>query len=188
MLEIQPYRLIGQSLQMAARYLLERKKSFYFHHVYSTDVKDTIEISLRPTSTAKCLVRKQQIPLIKYWLIEILHEFFQLRLSDSPSSITDNEPALVNSVWQHIVTRYILDTCSPLILVPSKSSSSTLLNYDWSNWSDEQAWHGLQTLIELSRKCSDHEPYPMKFAQANEYLVSALQKMATTGLLFPIEN
>jgi hypothetical protein len=51
-------------------------------------------------------------------------------------------------------------------------------------WSDEQACTTLQRFIDISIQCADHGPEPTDYAHANEYLVSMLQKMATTGSLF----
>jgi len=188
MLEIQPYRLIGQSLRHAIQYLIEKKKSFYFHHTYSSEIPTKISLSLRPSSTAKRLLLKRQISLIDYLLIEILHHYVYESLSEKRSSITDSKPNLVESVWQHILTRFVLNECSPLVLLTTttNSNNSSILSIiqDFQFWSDEQACLTLQRFIDISVQCADHGPEPTDYAHANEYLVSALQTMATTGSLF----
>jgi hypothetical protein len=187
MLEIQPYRLIGQSLRHAVQYLIEKKKSFYFHHTYSSEKSNLITVSLRPSSTAKSLSLERQISLIDYLLIEILHHYVNKSLSKTRSSITSLKPNLVDSVWQHILTRFVLNKCSPLVIVTTKNSNnSSILSIiqDFQYWSDEQACLTLQRFIDISVQCADHGPEPTDYAHANEYLVSALQTMATTGSLF----
>ena len=189
MLAIQPHRLIGQSLRQAARFLIETKKSFYFQHTYPLpDSTDTIKISLTPISGAKRLCINRSISLIDYFLLECLHHYVYPNLSETRSSLTAPQPALVKSVWQHLLTRFALQECSPLILVPTATSSaatpSKLLENEFQFWSDEKACDALQRLIEYSSQCAAHGPEPTDFAHANEYLISALQKMATTGYLF----
>jgi hypothetical protein len=202
MLEIQPHRLIGQSLLQAVQYFLNEyllqpntKRRFYFQHTYSSETPTIITLSLRPaqTAAAKRLVLTHQIPLIDYLLIEIFQHYVNNSLSRVRSPITE-DPSLVDSVWQHILTRFILNKCSPLIISPSTTSSlnSSLLSTikDCQFWSDEQACTTLQRFIDISIQCSDHDPkrtdygHPTDYAHANEYLVSILQKMATTNTLF----
>lgn len=185
MLEIQPYQLIGQSLQDAVQYLIDTKKSSYFRHIYSLETPNTITLSVQPKSGAKRLVSKHQIPLIDYLIIEVLEHYVHESLSETRSSITASKPALVNSVWQHILTYFVLNKCSPLVLAPATDSTSSTVFSSINNfnfWSDEQAYNTLQRIIKISVQCADHEPND--YANANEYLISVLQKMATTGCLF----
>jgi len=186
MLEIQPYRLIGQCLLQAVQYLIDTKKSFYFHHTYSSETPPIITLSLRPTSTAKRLILKRQISLMDYLLIEILHHYVYDSLSKTHSSITASKPTLVDSVWQHILTRFVLNECSSLVLSTATSTNSSILSVikDFHFWSDEQACTTLQRFIDISAQCTNHGPEPTDYAHANEYLVSVLQKMATTNSLF----
>ncbi len=187
MLEIQPYRLIGQSLRQAIQYLFETKKSFYFHHICSSETPTKITLSVQHASTTKRLQKKCQISLIDYLLIEVFHHYFQPCLSKVRSPITESKPNLVESVWQHILTRFVLNTCSPLLIQPAtttKNSSLITTIQDLQYWSDEQACLTLQRFIEISAQCTDCGQEPTDFAHANEYLVSILQKMATTGCLF----
>ncbi len=186
MLEIQPYCLIGQSLRQAVQYITETKNSFYFHHTHSSE--NPMKISSAPTIT-KRLFRKCEISLIDYLLIEILHHYVYGSLTKTRSPITSSKPNLVDSVWQHILTRFILNECSPLILLTTtttNSINSSLLSIiqAFQYWSDEQACLTLQRFIEISRQCAEHSSEPTDYAHANEYLVSILQKMATTGSLF----
>ncbi|UJR21373.1 hypothetical protein I4U23_024465 [Adineta vaga] len=187
MLEIQPHRSIGQCLRFAVEHLIKSKTSYYFQHTYSTETPMTVTISLRPTLSAKRLVIKHQIPLIDYVLIEILQRYVENSLSKTASPITSSNPALVEPAWQHILTRFVLNKCSPLIL----SSATNLTSIkDLTFWSDEQACTTLQRFIDISVQCANHESNltdkikPRDYAHANEYLVLALQKMATTGCLF----
>ncbi|CAF3409422.1 unnamed protein product [Rotaria sp. Silwood1] len=190
MLEIQPYRLIGQSLQHAVQYLIAKNKTVYFHHTYSSETPTTITLSLRPTLTAKRLLLKRQISLIDYLIIEILHHYVYNSLSKTRSPITSSKPAFVDSVWQHILTYFILNECSPLVLLTTTKTtnpinSSVLPLTKGSNfWSNEQAYTTLQRFIKISAQCANHGPEPTDYAHANEYLISALQKMAITGVLF----
>ncbi len=188
MLEIQPYRLIGQSLRHAVQYIIEQNKSFYFHHTYSSENPMKITLSLQKSSTTKRLSLKPQISLIDYLLIEILHHYVHALLSETRSLITSSKPDLVDSVWQHILTRFVLNQCSPLLLLTTTKNSidSSILSIiqDFQYWSDEQACLTLQRFIDISAQCADHGPEPTDFAHANEYLISVLQKMATTGSLF----
>ncbi|CAF2405792.1 unnamed protein product [Rotaria sp. Silwood2] len=191
MLEIQPYRLIGQSLQHAVQYLIDTNKSLYFHHIYSSETPNTITLSLRPTLTAKRLLLKRQISLIDYLIIEILHHYFYDSLSKTRSSIISSKPALIDSVWQHILTYFILNECSPLVLLTTTrttTTSSSILSLikDFNFWSDEQAYTTLQRFIKISTQCANHGPESRDYAHANEYLISVLQKMAITGVLFSI--
>ncbi|CAF0890963.1 unnamed protein product [Rotaria sp. Silwood1] len=190
MLEIQPYRLIGQSLQHAVQYLIAKNKTVYFHHTYSSETPTTITLSLRPTLTAKRLLLQRQISLIDYLIIEILHHYVYNSLSKTRSPITSSKPVFVDSVWQHILTYFILNECSPLVLLTTTKTtnpinSSVLPLTKGSNfWSDEQAYTTLQRFIKISTQCANHGPEPTDYAHANEYLISALQKMAITGVLF----
>jgi hypothetical protein len=188
MLEIQPYRLIGQSLRHAVQYIIETNKSFYFHHTYSTKNPMKISVSLQPSSTAKRLSLKSEISLIDFLLIEILHHYVHELLSETCSPITSSKPNLVDSVWQHILTRFIRNQCSPLLLLTTTihSIDSSILStiQDSQFWSDEQACLTLQRFIDISAQCANHGPEPTNYAHANEYLISVLQKMATTGSLF----
>ena len=211
MLEIQPYRLIGQSLRQAVQYFLDEylikaKGKFYFQHKYSSETPTMITLSLRPAQQvkAKRIVHIQQIPLIDYLLIEIFQHYVNNSLSRVRSPVTEN-PSLVDSVWQHILTRFVLKKCSPFVISPSTTDSlnssvvsttdslnSSLVSTikDCGFWSDEQACTTLQRFIDISIQCSDHGRkrtdygHPTDYAHANEYLVSALQKMATTNTLF----
>jgi len=184
MLEIQPYRLIGQSLRNAVQYLIDTKQSSYFHHTCSSETPIKITLSLRPTSTAKSLLLKRQLPLIDYLLIEVFHYYVRDSLSKTRPLITSSKPTLVDSVWQHILTRFVLNECSPLLLSTTTNSTTSSLIKDFMFWSDEQACTTLQRFIDISIQCADHGPEPTDYAHANEYLVSMLQKMATTGSLF----
>ena len=184
MLEIQPYRLIGQSLRRGLQCLFDQSKSFYFHHIYSPDKPNTIIVSLGPTSTAKRLLLKRQILLLDYFLLEILHHYVLESLSKSASSLTASKPLLIEFVWQHILTRFILGECSPLVLITSNVNTIDSTMKTNSQWSDEQACKTLQRLLDISVQCADHGPDPTDYAHANEYLVAALQQMATTGSLF----
>ncbi|CAF0932173.1 unnamed protein product [Rotaria sp. Silwood1] len=183
MLEIQPYRLIGQSLRRALQYLFDQSKSFYFHHIYSHEKSNIITVSLGPTSTAKRLLLKRQILLNDYFIFEILHHYMYESLSKIRSPITASKPLLVDSVWQHILTRFILGECSPLVLITTNSNTNSMIK-DCQHWSDEQACKTLQRLLEISVQCAEHGPDSIDYAHANEYLVSALQQMATTGSLY----
>lgn len=184
MLEIQPYRLIGQALRCALQCLFDQSKSFYFHHFYSLDKPNTILVSLGPTSTAKRLLLKREILLFDYFLLEILHHYVSESLSKTASSITASKPLLIESVWQHVFTRFILGECSPLVLITSHVNTMDSTMKTNPQWSDEQACKSLQRLLEISVQCADHGPDPSDYAHANEYLVAALQQMATTGSLF----
>lgn len=199
MLEIQPYRLIGQSLRQGVQYLFETKKSFYFQHIYSSQTSTKITLSLQPPTTAKRLQKKCQISLIDYLLIEIFHHFVQPSLSKVRSPITESKPNLLETAWQHILTRFVLNECSPLLLLTSTTTTnSSLIStiQDLQFWSDEQACLTLQRFIDISAQCADHRSEstdsaraddglnPTDFAHVNEYFVSILQKMATTGCLF----
>jgi hypothetical protein len=185
MLEIQPYRLIGQSLRRALQYLFDQSKPFYFHHSYSSDKSDYITVSLGPTSTAKRLLLKRQIFLLDYFLLEILHHYVYEALSKTRSPITASKPLLVESVWYHILTRFILGECSPLVLIATNSNTNSTIK-NCPNWSDEQACKALQRLLEISVQCAKHGTDSIDYAHANEYLVLALQQMATTGSLYSI--
>ena len=184
MLEIQPYRLIGQSLRRGLQCLFDQSKPFYFHHLYSSDKPHTIIVSLGPTPTAKRLLLKREILLLDYFLLEILHHYVYDSLSKSSSSVTALKPSLVESIWQHIFTRFILGECSPLVLITSNVSSVDSTIKQTSHWSDEQACKTLQRLLDITIQCADHGPDSTDYAHANEYLVGALQQMATTGSLF----
>ena len=193
MLEIQPYRLIGQSLRQAVRYITGRK-SFFFHHNYSLNKPMRITLTLRPSSSkGKRLVKEREIALIDYLLIEVFHQYLSKYLSSTSSSITDSEPNLVESVWQHILTRFVFNECSPLLLLPSATTTTTNPGFlsaidDPEFWSNEHACSTLQHMIDLSGKCTEHgNDEPMEFTVANEYLISILQKMATTNCLFSNE-
>ncbi|CAF1684220.1 unnamed protein product [Rotaria magnacalcarata] len=183
MLEIQPYQLIGQSLRRALQHLFDQSKPLYFHHSYSHDNSNLITVSLGPTSTAKRLLLKRQILLLDYFILEVLHHFVYESLSKERSPITAAKPLLLESVWQHIMTRFILGECSPLVLITSKSTTVSI-NKDFQCWSDEQACKTLQRVIDISVQCAEHGPDSTNYAHANEYLVSTLQQMATTGSLF----
>jgi hypothetical protein len=187
MLEIQPYRLIGQSLRRALQYLFDRPASLYFHHTYSTDKSNLITLSLGPTSTAKRLLLKREIFLLDYFILEILHHYVYESLSQTSSSLTVSKPLIVKSVWQHILTRFILGECSSLVLITTHSNTNSTIK-DCPNWSDEQACKTLQRLLEISVQCADHGPDSTDYAHANEYLVLALQQMATTGTLYSISK
>ena len=184
MLEIQPYRLIGQALRHAANHIVHTRKSFYFHHI---SAPDTITVSLRPTSTAKRLILKRTIAPVDYLLIEILHHYHQKSIAAARLPITSSKPVLVDGVWQHILTRLVLDECSSLILVSTSNASASTHLADLNGWSDERACKTLQRLIEISAHCANHGPDMMDYTHANEYLVLALQQMATTGCLFPVD-
>ena len=187
MLEIQPYRLIGQSLRQAVQILFETRKSSYFHHIYSIETPMKVTLVLQPPTTAKRLQKKREISLIDYLLIEIFHHFVQPSLSKVRSPIIESKPNLFDTVWSHILTRFVLNECSPLLLLTSTTPTNPSLmstTKDLQFWSDEQACLTLQRFLDISAKCADHEPEPTDFAHANEYLVSMLQKMATTGSLF----
>ena len=189
MLEIQPYRVIGQAVKQAVLHFIETKKSFYFHHIYSPKTPTKITISLCPTSTVKRLVLKREILIIDYLLIEIFHHYVHDSLSETRSSISEPNPVLVDSVWQHILTYFILNECSPLVFLKAtdRTNSSGLLKIEDLNfWSDEQTCTTLQRFIDISVHCAGHGPERRDYAHANEYLISMLQKMATTGSLFAI--
>lgn len=192
MLEIQPYRLIGQSLRQAVRYIIE-KKSFFFHHNYSLNKPMTITVTLRPSSSkGKRLVKEREIALIDYVLLEVFHQYLCKYLSSMSSSITDSELNLVESVWQHILTRFVFNECSPLLLLTSPTMTNNPLFVstidDPQFWSDEHACLTLQRLIDISTQCAAHgNDEPMEFTVANEYLISILQKMATMNCLFSNE-
>ncbi|UJR28069.1 hypothetical protein I4U23_009325 [Adineta vaga] len=183
MLEIQPYRLIGQSLYRALQYLVDKSKGFYFLHTYSLDKPNSITVSLGPTSTAKRLLLKRQISLMDYFILEILHHYVYESLSKVRSPITVPKPLLVESAWQHIYTRFILGECSPLVLITTNSKTNSTIP-DCQKWSDEQACKTLQRLLEISVQCADHGVDTIDYAHANEYFVSALQQMATNGSLY----
>jgi hypothetical protein len=185
MLEIQPYRLIGQALRRALQYLFDQSKPFYFHHLYSMEKANLITVSLGPTSTAKRLLLKRQIVLLDYFILEILHHYVYESLTKTRSAITAAKPLLVESIWQHILTRFILGECSPLVLITINSNTTSMIK-DCHYWSDEQACKTLQRLLEITVQCADHGPDSTDYAHANEYLVSALQQMATIGSLYPI--
>ena len=185
MLEIQPYRLIGQALRRALQYLFDQSKPFHFHHVYSTDKPNFITVSLGPTSSAKRLLLKRQILLLDYFLLEILHHHVSESLTKARSAVTAAKPLLVESVWQHVLTRFILGECSALVLITTNSNSHSMMR-ECAHWSDEQACKTLQRLLDITVQCADHGPDPTDYAHANEYLVSALQQMATIGSLYPI--
>ena len=192
MLEIQPYRLIGQALRGAVRYIIE-KKIFYFHHSYSMETPTKITITLRPASSkGKRLMKNLQISLIDYLLIEVFHHYFSRYLCPISSLMTDSEPNLIESVWQHILTRFVLNECSPLLLLTTTTTPPINPSFlstidDPQFWCDEQACLTLHALIDISTMCTDHGREPMEFTVANEYLVSILQKMATTNCLFSNE-
>lgn len=185
MLEIQPYRLIGQALREAVRYVID-KKMFCFHHSYSLETPNRITITLRPASSkGKRLMKNIEINLIDYLLIEVFHYYLSRYVSPVASSITDSEPNLLESVWQHILTRFVLNECSPLLLLTATNSSSIHPSFlstidDPQFWCDEQACLTLHALIDISILCTNHGNEPIEFTVANEYLVSILQKMATT--------
>jgi hypothetical protein len=185
MLEIQPYRLIGQALRRGLQYLFDQSKPFYFHHSYSMEKPNLITVSLGPTSTAKRLLLKRQISLLDYFMLEILHHYINESLTKTRSVVTAAKPLLIESIWQHILTRFILGECSPLVLITTNSNTDSLIK-DCHDWSDEQACKTLQRLIEITTQCADHGPEPTDYAHANEYLISALQQMATIGTLYPI--
>ena len=200
MLEIQPYRLIGQSLLQAVEYFLQTKTSFYFHHIYTQDKPDRITVSLRRTSETKRLFLKREIFLLDYLLMEIFQHFVCSSLSQLRSPVTDSKPNLLDSVWQHILTRFILQKPSKLVLLTSTvNENRNLLNIqDYRFWSDEHAWTTLQRLIEISAECAneysndiiddeyseDMKEKAIDYVHANEYLISILHKMATTSCLF----
>lgn len=183
MLEIQPYHLIGQALQSALKSRLDQPKPFYFHHTYSSEKSNLVIVSLGPTSTAKRLLLKRQISILDYFIVEVLHHFVYEFLSKTPSPITASKPLLVESVWQHILTRFILGECSPLVPIAMNSATNSVVK-DCQYWSDEQACKALQRLLEISAQCAEHGPDRTDYAHANEYLVSVLQQMATTGSLY----
>ena len=183
MLEIQPYRLIGQSLRRALQYFFDQSKPFYFHHYYTNEKPNFITVSLGPTSTAKRLVLKREVLLLDYFLLEILHHYVYESLSKIRSPVIAAKPLLMETVWQHIFTRFILGECSPLVLLTTNSNTNSILN-DCSNWSDEQACRTLQRLLDITIQCAEHGPDSSDYAHANEYLVLALQQMATTGTLY----
>lgn len=188
MLEIQPHRSIGQSLRCAVQHLIDTKGSFHFHHTWSPETPTIVTLLLGPKSNAKRLSRKLPLPLLDYLLIEVLHQYVHGSLSKTSSDVTSVKPGLVESVWQHLLTRFVFQKCSPLVLSPATSAS---VIKDLSSWSDEQACLAVQRLIDVSIQCANHdggettdqEIKPRDYAHANEYLVSALQKMATTGVL-----
>ena len=184
MLEIQPYRLIGQSLGRALQYLIDQSKPFNYHHSHSLEHPTVVTVALGPTSTAKRLLLKRQLSLIDYLVLEVVHYYVADFVSKTHSLITAPKPALVESVWQHILTRFILGECSPLVLITAQTNTQSTMMNDGQHWSDEQACRTLQRLLEISVHCADHGPDSTDFAHANEYLVLALQQMATTGSLF----
>jgi hypothetical protein len=181
MLEIQPYRLIGQALRRALQYLFDQSKPFYFHHTYTSE--QLITVSLGPISTAKRLLLKRQILFLDYLILEILHHYVYESLTKTRSPTTVAKPLLVESIWQHILTRFILGECSPLVLITTNSNTH-VMNKDCQYWSDEQACKTLQRLLEITVQCADHGPDSTDYAHANEYLILALQQMATTGSLY----
>jgi hypothetical protein len=183
MLEIQPYRLIGQSLRRNLQCLFDQSKVFYFHHTYSVEKSNLITVSLGPTPTAKRLLLKRQIYLLDFFLFEILHHYVNESITKVRSLTTVSKPLLVDSIWQHIFTRYILGECSPLVLITTNTNTNLIIK-DCPYWSDEQVCKTLQRLLEISSQCADHGPDTTDYAHANEYLVLALQQMATIGSLF----
>ena len=185
MLEIQPYRLIGQALRRALQCLADQSKPFYFHHLYASDKAQLMTVSLGPTATAKRLLLKRQISLFDFFILEILHHYVHPSLSKTRSLPTVAKPNLLESVWQHVLTRFILGECSPLVLLTNQANAhASTINDAQQHWSDEQACKTLQRLMEISAHCADHGPDPTDFAHVNEYLVAALQQMATTGTLY----
>ncbi|CAF2057599.1 unnamed protein product [Rotaria magnacalcarata] len=158
MLEIQLYRIIGQALQHAVQYLIDTSVPLHFHNIYSPETPNTITVSLRPTIAAKRLVLKRQISLLDYRIIEILRHYVHKSLSIKTLSTATNT---------------------------TNSCVSSLMK-DFGFWSDEQAYTTLQRFIKISAQCADHGPEPTNYAHANEYLILVLQKMATTGFLFPM--
>ncbi|CAF0755386.1 unnamed protein product [Adineta steineri] len=183
MLEIQPYRLIGQSLRRALQLLFDQSKPFHFHQTHSSDKSNLITVSLGPTTTAKRLLLKRQIFLLDYYVLEVLHHYVYESLTKTRSIVTAAKPLLVESVWHHILTRFILGECSPLVLTSTNSNTTPVIQ-DCQYWSDEQACKTLQRLLEISVQCCEHGIDTIDYAHANEYLVSALQQMATTGSLY----
>ena len=183
MLEIQPYRLIGQSLRRALQYLIDQAKPFYYHHTHSLENPDVVTVALGPTSNAKRLLLKRPLSLIDYFVLEILHHYVTSSISKTHSPITAIKPALVESIWQHLLTRFILGECSPLVLITAQANTHASMMDDDQHWCDEQACRTLQRLLEISAQCADHGADSTDFAHANEYLVLALQQMATTGSL-----
>ena len=183
MLEIQPYRLIGQSLHSALCFLFDKSKAFYFHHTYSSDKPNVVTVSLGPTATAKRLLLKREIFLLDYFILKVLHHYVHESLSKERSPITAPRPLLLEPIWQHILTRFILGECSPLVLITTHSDMNSTIK-TCENWSDEQACKTLQRLLEITVQCADHGNDSTDYAHANEYLISALQQMATTGSLF----
>ena len=187
MLKIQPHRLIGQSLRHAARHIIEIKRAFCFQHSCSLEKPNEVEISLLANQKVNRLLRKISISLIDYFLIEILQHFVQPNLSATSSSITESKPGLVESVWQHLLTCFVDGKCSKSVLVSNETkaqSPAPLLENDFQFWSDQQACEAVQRLIDVSVRCAEHGPERTDYAHANEYLVLALQQMATTGYLF----
>jgi hypothetical protein len=183
MLEIQPYRLIGQSLRRALQYLIDQSKPFYYQHSHSLEKPTVVTVAMGPTSNAKRLLLKRQLSLIDYFVLEILHHYVADSISKAHSAITAAKPALVESIWQHILTRFVLGECSPLVLITAQTNThASMMNQD-QQWCDEQACRTLQRLLEISSQCADHGVDSTDFAHANEYLVLALQQMATTGSL-----
>ena len=71
-------------------------------------------------------------------------------------------------------------------MILTKKLNTTSINKDCQIWSDEQACKTFQRLIEISTECAEHGPDSIGYAHANEYLVLALQQMATTGTLYSI--
>lgn len=183
MLEIQPFRLIGQSLKSSAEKLIENKY-LQFEHVYSVNEADLVELSLRPNAKAKRLIRKKKINLVEYLVIEILNKFLEKFLGDESSDVTAVQPVLLKSTWQHLLTRFVLNECSPLTIVTNNGLTSNLNQFDWSFWSDEKAWYALQKIISMAETCANHSADTTTFAQAHEYLILAFQKLATTGSTF----
>ena len=183
MLEIQPYRLIGQSLRRAFHYVFDQRKTFYFHHLYTNEKPNCVTVSLGPTCSAKRLLLKRDISVMDYFILEILHHFVFDSLTKDRSPVTATKPLLLESIWQHILTRFILGECSRLVLLTANSNTQTTI-HECSYWSDEQACKSLQRLIDLTIQCAEHGPDTSDYAHANEYLILALQQMATTGSLF----
>ncbi|CAF4407891.1 unnamed protein product, partial [Adineta steineri] len=136
MLEIQPYRLIGQSLRRALQLLFDQSKPFHFHQTHSSDKSNLITVSLGPTTTAKRLLLKRQIFLLDYYVLEVLHHYVYESLTKTRSIVTAAKPLLVESVWHHILTRFILGECSPLVLTSTNSNTTPIIQ-DCQYWSDE---------------------------------------------------
>ncbi|CAF0876200.1 unnamed protein product [Adineta ricciae] len=187
MLEIQPHRSIGQSLRCAVMYFIEKKIPCHFDHTYSSQTPTNVTVSIGPKSLSKRLLRKPNLPFIDYLVIEMLQHYVQNSLSAKASDVKSANPTLVDAVWQHILTRFVLDKCSPWII--SRATTAIFIE-DLPFWSDEQASTALKRLIDISIQCaydarkSEDTIQPRDYAHANEYLVSALQKMAATGCLF----